>query len=188
MPGKKRKATGDQLKKALKSKSKGGDPEEASCAPELTAAVFGHSGTLKSLFSLLGSGEHAFVAATCKSWRTGYRKALEGKQTKEPLGGNVTTYQAVFASASRLRLAVEQGFRIDEEDDCDLSSAAGEFADLGTLKLAVSQIRFSALAGWKQQHGDKGRVKETGEALLVPGRKARKLSKRSAPPESFASR
>ena len=40
-----------------------------------------------------------------------------------------------------------------------------------TPERAVNQQRSGALAGWKQQHGDKGRVKETGEALLVPAKK-----------------
>ena len=115
------------------------DSKRQAVALELSSAVFGHTGTLRAILSLVGAGHFVYVAGTCTSWRAAYTKALEGvlsgsrASRGKPVCVQGTSYAAVFCSPSRLRMAVNDGLELGK----GLREAAGRYADLETLQLAA---------------------------------------------------
>eukprot|EP00953_Heterococcus_sp_UTEX-ZZ885_P006395 3910-Heterococcus_DN1.PRE.2 len=99
-------------------------------------------GLLKFTFDLVGGGEVLFIRAVNKSWKAFYEELILGQQTEQQADeeehahtGSCTSYQAVFASISRLRLACESGLQLHEASEV-LQLSAGLCADIGTLKAA----------------------------------------------------
>ena len=107
---------------------------------ELCRAVFRHTDRFRWIISLVGPGEHFFVAATCKKWQAAYRKSMKGVRNsrRKLVNKTSTSYGAVFGSPSRLQLAVLWDFPIRSPSlKAVLARAAGRYANLKTVQLTV---------------------------------------------------
>jgi hypothetical protein len=89
------------------------------------ASPLDDSGVLLHVFNILGPGHHLFISAVSKAWRESYKKVASvqvvecafsweyyEKTTLHTITSKMTCCSAVFASASRVRLAHELGLRL----------------------------------------------------------------------------
>jgi hypothetical protein len=109
---------------------------------------------LQNVISFVGLGHHLFVAPVSKQWQKIYA-ALESQQLTvfdEDLNriisiicnSHMTFYSSVFASTSRLKLALECGL---DWPSAKLQRAAGKHADVATLTTAADMgLRYTAVA------------------------------------------
>ena len=101
------------------------------------SAVLSHPGLLKDVLRLTGPGQHFYVSTVCSHWRATYTLAMQGLRNSRRLRVklSMTSYGAVFTSESSFKLAVEHGS--EHLRDPSVQQAAGQYADLDTLRLAA---------------------------------------------------
>eukprot|EP00953_Heterococcus_sp_UTEX-ZZ885_P042160 21454-Heterococcus_DN1.PRE.2 len=91
-----------------------------------------HKGILQLVVDYVGVGEHLFLSMVSKGFRACYLNVpvYEGRVWRvEP---QMTVCTAIMRSLSRLRLAVELGFKLDPQNT-RLQFCAGRAADIETL-------------------------------------------------------
>jgi hypothetical protein len=108
---------------------------------QLTASISNpllHAGLLELTLNLVGTGEAIFLRAVNRSWKACYDRLIVGQQAdeEEHIHTSIcTSYQAVFASASRVRLADHSGLLFAADNSC-LQYCAGKYAAISTLAAA----------------------------------------------------
>jgi hypothetical protein len=106
-----------------------------------------NTGILHSIFGYVGPRDWLFVAAVSSLWRDWYLKAAAS--TAKSTG---TCYAAVFASASRVQLAFENGLHLKRIDNTTLQYRAGKHGSASALihaellGLPVSDVVFEGAA------------------------------------------
>jgi hypothetical protein len=98
-----------------------------------------HEGLLELTCGFVGTGEALYARAVNSSWKAYYDKLATASQqfhSKKHVHLSIcTSYQAVFASASRVRLAQHSDLQLHEENEL-LQECAGKYADIDTLLVA----------------------------------------------------
>jgi hypothetical protein len=105
-----------------------------------------NAGILLHVLNILGPGHHLFISAVSKACRETYKR-VDNVQIarincsyyiaadKSTVTSKMTLYSAVFSSASRVRLAHEDGLMFEDRFNF-LHRVAGKAADVPTLQAA----------------------------------------------------
>jgi hypothetical protein len=105
-----------------------------------------HAGLSELILELVGSGEALFIRCVDSNWKACYDKLsnTQHANSKEHVHtSSCTTYQAVFASASRVTEAHDLGLPLSAENK-RLQHCAGKYGNIGTLCAAQELgLRFS---------------------------------------------
>jgi hypothetical protein len=94
-----------------------------------------HAGLLELILELVGPGEALFIRCVDSNWKACYDKLsnTQHANSKEHVHtSSCTTYQAVFASASRVTEAHDLGLPLSAESK-RLQHCAGKYGDIGAL-------------------------------------------------------
>jgi hypothetical protein len=98
-----------------------------------------HEGLLELALTFVGGGEALYMRAVNSSWKACYDKlTTESQQAhskKHVHTSFCTSYQAAFASATRVRLAQDNDLQLHEENE-HLQRSAGLHAGIGALLVA----------------------------------------------------
>jgi hypothetical protein len=99
-----------------------------------------HAGILHVILKFVGPGEALYIRCVDSSWRACYDK-LNSRQhnnsTEHVHASTCTSYQAVFASASRVRAAHDCGLLLSADTvNNGMQRCAGKYGDISTLCVA----------------------------------------------------
>eukprot|EP00953_Heterococcus_sp_UTEX-ZZ885_P032031 16755-Heterococcus_DN1.PRE.3 len=97
-----------------------------------------HAGLLELILELVGFGEALFIRCVDSNWKACYDKLISDQQADEEEHlhtSSCTSYQAVFASAYRVKVAHDSGLLL-AADDSPLQFYAGKYAASNTLSAA----------------------------------------------------
>jgi hypothetical protein len=92
------------------------------------------AGVLELVFSFLGR-EGIFVQTVSKDWQALYNKMIleRANSTSSAFSSHHTSYKAVFASVSRMKLALACDLQLEGDNE---QRYAGRYADIDTLRAA----------------------------------------------------
>jgi hypothetical protein len=91
---------------------------------------------LRLVLQYVGAGEALYITPVSSSWAACYKAVPQHQTWRHLHTSGCTSWQAAFATPSRIRLAHANGLRLNRAETSPLVRDAGLYADIATLQVA----------------------------------------------------